>query len=131
MTDARKCYSCDGVGHFLDTTYNRTGVDVQCGRCHGTGLNDIELRQFVLEAWNRRVDLPVRVKPLVWEKREDGVWADHAFGWYEAFDTDSGIILTQSGVEIGRFNLFSDAKAYAQADHDARIIAALEDASHE
>ena len=86
----------------------------------------------------------VAVKPLEWDDRRDSVWADHQFGWYEAFDTDSGIVLTQSGVEIGRFNLFSEAEAAnqsgveigrfnlfseaeaaAQADYDARTRAAL------
>lgn len=32
------CYGCDGKGWFCDSTYDRSGVNVSCKACYGTGL---------------------------------------------------------------------------------------------
>lgn len=36
----KKCQSCDGKGWLIDTTYDRTGEEVGCGACFGTGLSE-------------------------------------------------------------------------------------------
>lgn len=42
-----KCKACDGKGWFLDTTYDRTGAEVQCERCYGTGKSQAEIRAIL------------------------------------------------------------------------------------
>ena len=70
----------------------------------------------------------VRVKPLVWEDdtMRGGVWADTSHGWCEIFVTDCGFIATHCGVDIGCYFNIAAAKSAAQADYEARILAALE-----
>jgi DnaJ-class molecular chaperone len=46
-TNKERCQACDGEGYFLDTTYDRCGVTVRCGRCHGSGLNDVAVREII------------------------------------------------------------------------------------
>jgi hypothetical protein len=41
------CLGCGGKGRFLDTTYDRTGVEIECEVCFGTGLTRDELRAIV------------------------------------------------------------------------------------
>lgn len=76
----------------------------------------------------------LRVRKLVWEETPDGFWSDISFGWYEIIFTDRGDLLTCAGVEIGFFpndEFSAAAKAAAQADFEARILAALEEVSDE
>lgn len=67
----------------------------------------------------------VRVKPLVWVVDGDYVTSDHAFGFYEVVEVD-GHILSRDGVDVGMFSTLEAAKAAAQADYEARILAALD-----
>ena len=109
-------YNCTMCGCFLET-----GEDWG----HGT-------------AWNRRAALPVRVAPLVWEypcSANNHTHIAHSiFGayyvavdggrhqaWLEAHTKPYEVII---GDVVGRMG---EAKAAAQADHDARIRAALEE----
>ena len=95
------------------------------------------------DAWNRRADLPPRVKPLVWVAIEDdrgdgssdltGGWAaDSEIGAYVidiGWGSDCYYWSVQSpdGFDIGSdFDDLTLAVAAAQADYTARIIAALE-----
>jgi len=39
------CESCGGKGRILDTTYDRTGADMECGKCFGTGKSQHAIRQ--------------------------------------------------------------------------------------
>jgi hypothetical protein len=55
----KKCARCQGKGTFLDTTYDRTGIDSACGPCGGTGLiiaNDGQ--------WDAAVALPDLIADL-------------------------------------------------------------------
>jgi DnaJ-class molecular chaperone len=56
LKDARKraaqrpvCQGCDGKGRFIDTTYDRTGVDVECEACFGTGLTRDEIKAIIVK----------------------------------------------------------------------------------
>jgi DnaJ-class molecular chaperone len=33
----KNCSSCDGKGRLIDMTYDRSGEEVECVRCYGTG----------------------------------------------------------------------------------------------
>jgi DnaJ-class molecular chaperone len=46
-----QCATCDGQGHFLDTTYDRTGAETQCQKCFGTGLPADRVRQIINDAF--------------------------------------------------------------------------------
>lgn len=46
-----QCTDCGGKGWFSDTTYNRTGEDVSCGRCHGSGLPKDQVDSIIREAF--------------------------------------------------------------------------------
>jgi len=45
------CSACDGKGWFCDSTYDRSGVNVSCDRCHGSGKPDDEVRQIISAAF--------------------------------------------------------------------------------
>ena len=46
-----QCTSCSGKGGYLDTTYDRTGEHVTCGRCYGSGLPEKRVNQIIAEAF--------------------------------------------------------------------------------
>ena len=100
----------------------------------------------IAAAWNRRAALPARgvgVKPLVWEPSAiNKPWhsAKAPWGWYyaqwddetqawfaslEMGEVEAPIIMSPSDVPT-----IEAAKAAAQADYEARILAALEPAAH-
>jgi len=69
----------------------------------------------------------VTVKPLVW--RDDGTNGhdtDHAFGFYEVYPDPRGDMLSRDGVDSGIFGTIEAAKAAAQADYEARILATID-----
>lgn len=95
-----------------------------------------------LREWNRRADLAqpahVLVKPLVWSDRfgpnsecsYDHITADSALGLYRVEwkgwkDFDPPTVCC-GGAFIGCYNTIQSAKSAAQADYEARILAALE-----
>ena len=45
------CMGCDGKGYICDTTYDRTGVDTPCGRCHGSGLPAERVEKIISDAF--------------------------------------------------------------------------------
>ena len=50
--DAQKrCQSCSGKGYICDSTYDRTGVDVGCGKCRGTGLPQHVVNEIIDDAF--------------------------------------------------------------------------------
>lgn len=36
--ESETCLRCNGGGTFLDTTYDRTGIETACGHCDGAGV---------------------------------------------------------------------------------------------
>lgn len=44
------CTSCSGKGWYCDSTYDRSGVDVYCDRCHGTGLPATRVAELIRQA---------------------------------------------------------------------------------
>jgi hypothetical protein len=79
-----------------------------------------------------RADLPVRVLPLVWQDRGETVGhqfkANTAYSCYYVERSKSGLFnwwspMLRGKIEVKTLDL---AKAAAQADHDARIRAAIE-----
>lgn len=46
----KQCPACAGVGSIIDSTYNRTGETVECGKCFGTGKCEDEIRNAVRRA---------------------------------------------------------------------------------
>jgi DnaJ-class molecular chaperone len=41
------CPSCRGKGWICDTTYDRSGTNVRCARCYGTGRSEDQIRRAV------------------------------------------------------------------------------------
>lgn len=46
-----QCSGCGGRGWFCDSTYDRSGEDVSCDRCHGTGLPAHRVAEIIREAF--------------------------------------------------------------------------------
>ena len=46
-----QCTGCGGKGWFSDSTYDRSGEDVSCDRCHGTGLPASRVAKIIREAF--------------------------------------------------------------------------------
>jgi hypothetical protein len=84
-----------------------------------------------ISAWNRRAGLPVRVKPLVWHPADTDVWRARPENSRKFYDVTRGRdgIRVWFGADVIAYPCGSVelAKAAAQADHDARIRAALEE----
>lgn len=155
MTDETKLMPCPFCGesdqdtllieHMVGTV-RRPAYRVVCDNCGAsTGYSD---RGDHVKEWNTRAALAaiqpadpvtkagccqsVRVKPLVWTPRPDGrQWYGHAAdGLYLSF---TAVMSTETGEwscflrDFWRpFETIEAAKAAAQADYDARILAALE-----
>jgi hypothetical protein len=103
-----------------------------------------EITQPQADALARVRDEAVTVKPLVWETVPTGYGPETyeayaATGFYQVFTdedsacgavfaefaTDQSQFSTVSARKVARVNGFAEAKAAAQADHDARIRAAI------
>lgn len=46
-TEQRGCRSCSGKGWLLDTTYDRSGEEVRCTKCYGTGMTQEAISLFL------------------------------------------------------------------------------------
>lgn len=46
-----ECMGCGGKGWFVDSTYDRSGEDVTCGRCHGSGLPAHTVQRIIRDAF--------------------------------------------------------------------------------
>lgn len=116
---------------------------IECSRSNCVGQKGYRSTEMAIAAWNTRAPtiqdgsaphvMGVKVKPLEWVKGGGGNdWrADTAIGAYAicAFTSDKGDKLTVrlSGLHISDrwLTTVEAAKADAQADYDARILAAL------
>lgn len=61
-----QCTSCSGKGWYCDSTYDRSGEDVICSRCHGTGLPDTRVAEIIREAfapYRKQVGAPPSPQP--------------------------------------------------------------------
>ena len=112
----------------------RWDADGDSQAVHGLDADPVSI-----EARYRRSDLPVRVKPLVWKNSAmvaQGGWlviryADCTLGRYDVEQNDRAevtrLTLNRREVETVLPKDILSAIAAAQADHDARIRAALEE----
>lgn len=50
--EKEQCTSCGGKGWFSDSTYDRSGEDVSCGRCHGTGFPAKRVAEIIQDAFS-------------------------------------------------------------------------------
>jgi hypothetical protein len=133
MTDALKpCPFCGGKAQYEnDVGHNDEGFWewYECTICAAKADS--------AETWNRRVDLPVRVKPLVWNNFDTSTyWAESTSGTYRVQERHGNwrCTLNLPQAEHLIYEYTSDGSpdcvapfSAAQADHDARIRAALEE----
>lgn len=47
------CQSCGGKGWLLDSTYDRCGANVSCGRCFGTGFGAPAVSKIIDKAFSK------------------------------------------------------------------------------
>ena len=103
----------------------RWDADGDSQAVHGLDADPVSI-----EARYRRADLPVRVLPLVWVQSHMTPWQDdwHTIptGYTIRCADENGWKWQGWGV-VGYCPHPTTAKAAAQADHDARIRAALEE----
>lgn len=88
---SERCIACHGKGWICDTTYDRTGQDVQCDRCHGSGLPRDKVQEIIRSAFARyRADAPAQSgQEAVWLIRKGGYFyrpnrAGYTSSWAEA-----------------------------------------------
>lgn len=48
--DPDRCPACGGVGRQIDTTYDRTGAEVECRPCFGSGKSADAIRRLLKAA---------------------------------------------------------------------------------
>ena len=46
-----QCTACDGKGWICDTTYDRAGVSMPCGRCHASCLPKDQVDRIIADAF--------------------------------------------------------------------------------
>lgn len=128
MTDLLLCPFCGGI----NLNYSRNNY-VTCDNCDVFGPSN-KYPMTAIAAWNTRTPTPatnagaVKVKPLVWER--------HPMGWIAAPPTGhsyiidvriKGRVIFVKGMNPPpQFSDIESAKSAAQADYDARIMAAIE-----
>tara|TARA_X000001316_G_scaffold12129_2_gene5696 strand:- start:704 stop:1150 length:447 start_codon:yes stop_codon:yes gene_type:complete len=146
MTDApelKPCPFCGGDASASPDSEHSTAF-VLTHYSKGCPIDDLwdwyPDEEQAITAWNTRADLAKpRVKPLVWE---DGkFWsgsvretAESVFGTYEVLrwvqgDFGGSIPANDpddTNTEFGGASSLDDAKAAAQADYEARVLACLE-----
>jgi len=139
MTDQLKpCPFCGGEAMCALPT----GGWAECKECGGCGpVSGGKRRADAIAAWNTRA--PVKVKPLVWDVtgwsggdgikgENDDEWTAHLHGhhyaaYYIAWFGGDVFRLADPDDKVSRHTSLDAAKAAAQADYEARILAALED----
>ena len=50
---SKVCRTCEGRGYFLDSTYDRAGINVSCGVCYGTGLHKKQVDKIIIETFKK------------------------------------------------------------------------------
>ena len=127
------CPFCGG-----DDLYFPHGTDpamIECSGCGArSGVPDERTEAAAIAAWNRRAALPARgvgVRPLVWEQAAMFVVKARALdAIYRIWTAQDGITRWQSS-DMGEWLEAPSpdaAKAAAQADYEASILAVLEPA---
>ena len=93
----------------------------------GQIVHGLDADPVSIEARYRRVDMPVRVKPLVWVEAADS-WQSDVYSITTSYGQGPERFLLSRGTKIIRWDdAAAPLKAVAQADHDARIRSALEE----
>jgi hypothetical protein len=122
--------------------HHEEGEHKQCAKCYQEWFSDIDYSEVVranLEVMSRRAERAevelaaaraartVKVKPLVWERHPMGWIAGAMFGPAYIIDVRiKGRVLFVKGINPSpQFEAVDAAKAAAQADYEARILAAL------
>lgn len=141
MSDApelKPCPFCGGEAWLNDYEAKHGGMPArsrcpQCKSC-GCSLWYHPTESKAIAAWNRRADLvpapSVTVKPLEWDCDFAAVNIPEGYSTYENGDDEWSVYLTwRTGSEklheAGHQSLDA-AKAAAQADYEARIMAAIQ-----
>lgn len=130
--ELKPCQFCEGAAWINDYEAKHSAMPArsrcpQCKSC-GCSLGYHPTESKAIAAWNRRADLmpapSVTVKPLVWE---DDKWRSRAVG------AGSKYLIELShngswyyGDVVWSFATLDAAKAAAQADYEARIMAAIQ-----
>lgn len=130
--ELKLCPFCGGKPEFRRT--GRQGYYIACSGCDSsstmfTAAKD-DVRQLLIETWNRRAAPGAPVKALEWEME-----GDPAFWWfadqYKIERLPNGQLrLSRTGLRgfssnIGDHASLSAAKAAAQAHYETRILSAL------
>ena len=141
MTDALKpCPFCGGSARLgLDDFINGRIIEhpdyfIECDAPVAGGACQVFVRMhdqnhdLLVAAWNRRADLPVRVLPLVWMPDGGTHQSANSLGLhYGLAQANDGNWVVDLGHSLPLFPDIDLAKAAAQADHESRIRAALEE----
>jgi len=123
MGDIETCGKCMGSGYG-----GHPDSGVLCSDCNGTG-GVPPPRPPVSEQKTMR---GVRVKPLVWEKDASNSWVAGPYSIHHRWPHNDGPFIVSAyfanigAAHLGSFSTLEAAKAAAQADYEARILAALE-----
>lgn len=137
--ELKPCPFCGGKPYLANVEMVGCAY-VVCTDCRAQG--DDASREGAIAAWNRRADLAavpaqVRVKPLVWVDKYRPVASPQAYqiwpdnGGSGAPDDpieifDGFMLYSPTMMGLGIHSTIEAAKAAAQADYEARILAAIE-----
>ena len=103
----------------------KSDADAAIVKCKGNGAT----RQACRDAIAALPAVTVRVKPLVWEQADAGAWLGHGVEpcqYYLRLENDMWWHPGDDYEDAEGFDTPDAAKAAAQRDYEARILAALE-----
>lgn len=95
------------------------------------GLDDL-LRLYLPQAIAALKPVTVGVKPLVWKQEADNAWVAAHYAIHQYWPHNNGLFAVSGylgglgAMSLGKHPTLEAAKAAAQADYEARILAALE-----
>jgi len=130
MTAIKPCPFGNNPGKQFFQQPDHETAYIICGSCGSSGPTDYKTKKDAVAAWNTRP--APKVKPLVWVTH-GGIPGLHEasspIGWYYNIWASEGVWYEgdpASGEPMRKkYATIEAAKAAAQADYDARILAAL------
>jgi hypothetical protein len=115
----------DALRAELERTRVSLHVEAAAADAEATFANELNVDVAALRARVSELEGAYRVKPLEWEKKSNGFWADTIIGRFGVGADATGWLYVTAG-RLERCDGIEDGKAKAEAHYRERLLVALE-----